>query len=81
MLEPQNDSGQVDRRALQKRPGELLVVHCAVLVALVGLAISNHASPTLISNAVQAEYVTADLKAAAPMQLVAQPAIEAAREN
>jgi hypothetical protein len=80
MLEPQNDSGVASRRA--NKPGELFTVHCAVLAALVGLAISTHASSTLISDAVQAEFVASNMAAQAPMQL-AQPAVVArtAREN
>lgn len=81
MLGPQNDSSLASRRALQK-PGELFLVHCAVVFALVGLAISNHASSTLISEAVQAEYAASNTTVTAPMQL-ARPAVETltAREN
>jgi len=82
MLGPQNDSGESSGRALRSKWGELFVVHFAVLFALVGLAISNQASSTLISDAVQAEFVASDMTAPAPMQL-ARPAVETrtAREN
>jgi hypothetical protein len=73
MLEPQNDSGVASRR---------VAVHCAVLFALVGLAISTHASSALISDAVQAEFVASNMAAPAPMQL-ARPAVvtRTEREN
>ena len=57
MLGPQNDSGLTGGRSLRRGSAELFVVHCAVLFALVGLAISTHASSALISDAVQAEFV------------------------
>jgi hypothetical protein len=81
MLGPQGNSGSAGGAARSKR-SELFIVHCAVLFALVGLAISNQASSTLISDAVQAEFVASDTAAPAPMQL-AQPAVETltAREN
>jgi hypothetical protein len=50
------------------------------LFALFGLAISNHASPTLISDAVQAEYAASNMTSPALMQL-AQPAVVARTER
>jgi hypothetical protein len=82
MVEPQNDSDLTSRGVLRSRSAELFVVHCAVLVGLVGLAISTHASSTLISDAVQAEFVAPNMTVQAPIQL-AQPAVvtRTAREN
>jgi hypothetical protein len=67
---------------MRRRSAELFVVHCAVLCALVGLAISTHASSVLISDAVQAEFVAPNMASPAPMQL-AQPAVvtRTEREN
>ena len=82
MLGPQNDSGSRSQRGGRRGSAELFVVHCAVLVALVGLAISTHASSTLISDAVQAEFVASNAATPAPMQL-ARPAVvtRTEREN
>ena len=78
MVGPQNDSNLAGARS---RRG-MFAVQCAVLFALFGLAISNHASPTLISDAVQAEYAASNMASPAPMQL-AQPAVvtRTEREN
>jgi hypothetical protein len=82
MLEPQDDSGVTGPSALRRRSTKLFVVHCAVLCALVGLAISAHASSALISDAVQAEFVATNMATPAPMQL-ARPAVvtRTEREN
>jgi hypothetical protein len=81
MLEPQNDSGS-SHDVLRRGSAQFFVVHCAVLFALVGLAISTHASAALISDAVQAEFVASNMTTPAPMQL-AQPAVvtRTEREN
>jgi hypothetical protein len=71
MLPPQKDSKNADRR--DKSSG-LLVVNGIVIGALVGLALINRGSSTLISETVQAEFVSPNLGSAAPVQL-AQPAI------
>ena len=81
MLGPQNDSGLTGERTLRRGSAKLFVVHCVVLFALVGLAISTHAS-SAISDAVQAEFVASNMTTAAPMQL-ARPAVvtRTEREN
>jgi len=71
MLPPQNDSDHADRR---NKPPRLLVVNGIIICALVGLALINRGSPALISETVQAEYVSPNLRSAAPVQL-AQPAM------
>ena len=71
MLPPQNDSSNADRR---NKSARLLVVNGIIIVALVGLALINRGSPTLISETVQAEFVSPNLGSAAPVQL-AQPAM------
>ena len=82
MLGPQNDSGLTGERTLRRGSAKLFVVHCAVLFALVGLAISTHASSALISDAAQSEFVASNLATPAPMQL-ARPAVvtRTEREN
>jgi hypothetical protein len=79
MLEPQNDSSSTVGRTLRRGSAELLVVHCALLLGLVGLAISTHASAALISDAVQAEFAS-NVATQAPMQL-ARPAVMARTER
>jgi hypothetical protein len=83
MSKSQNDSGLTVDHRLRRGSAELLVVQCALLLGLVGLAISSHESSTLISDAVQAEFVASNVATTpAPMQL-AQPAVvtRAEREN
>jgi predicted benzoate:H+ symporter BenE len=70
-----NDSIAAARRVFADGSPRFLVVHCAVLFALLGLAIGNSGTSALISETVQAEFVAPDLGAAAPMQL-ARPAVE-----
>ncbi|HTO64749.1 MAG TPA: hypothetical protein VMM15_26270 [Bradyrhizobium sp.] len=79
MLEPQNDSGLTGGRSSRRGSAELFVVNCAVLFAVVGLAIGTHAS-SAISDAVQAEFVASNMTTPAPMQL-AQPAVVARTER
>ncbi len=70
----QIDSNTASQRTPETNSRRLLVVHCAVLFALLGLAIGNSGTSALISDTVQAEFVAPDL-GAAPMQL-ARPAVE-----
>jgi len=53
----------------------LLVVHCTILFAVLGLTIGMSGTPALISDTVQAEYVASNPGSAAPM-LLARPALE-----
>jgi hypothetical protein len=69
MLPPQKDSKNADRR---NKSSGLLVVNGIIICALVGLALINRGSSTLISETVQAEFVSPNLGSAAPIQL-AQP--------
>jgi hypothetical protein len=69
-----NDSSAAGRRVFANGSPRFLVVHCAVLCALIGFAIGNSGTSALISQTVQAEYVAPDL-GAAPMQL-ARPGVE-----
>ena len=71
MLPPQNASNNADRR---NKSAGLLVVNGTIICALVGLALINRGSSTLISETVQAEFFSPNLGSAAPVQL-AQPAI------
>ena len=80
MLEPQNDSSLTVGRTLRRGSAQLVVIHCAVLLGLVGLAISANASSALISDAVQAEFVASNMATSAPMQL-ARPAVMARTER
>jgi hypothetical protein len=73
MLPRQNDSNNADRR---NKPAGLLVVNGIIICALVGLALINRGSSALISETVQAEFVSPNLRSAAPVQL-AQPAMHA----
>jgi hypothetical protein len=70
MLPPQNDSNNADRR----NKSGLLVVNGIIICALVGLALVNRGSSTLITETVQAEFVSPNLGAATPVKL-AQPAV------
>jgi len=69
------DSIIADRRVSGNSLPKLLVVHCAILFAALGLAIGKTGTPALISNSVQAEYVASYPGTAAPM-LLAQPALD-----
>jgi hypothetical protein len=69
-----NDTSAAGPRVFANGSPRFLVVHCAVLSVLLGLAIGNSGTSTLISETVQAEFVAPDL-GAAPMQL-ARPAVE-----
>ena len=70
-----NDSTLFDQRVSGIKSPKLLVVHCAILFAALGLAIGNTGTPTLISDSVQSEFVISDAGSAAPM-LLARPAVE-----
>jgi len=70
-----NDSIMVDQRVSGNNSPRLLVVHCAVLFAILGLAIGKTGTPTLISDSVQAEFVSSNPGSSAPI-LLAQPALE-----
>ena len=69
----QNDSSTTTSRV--SGTSKLLVVNCAVIFALLGLAISKSETQVMISDSVQAEFVAANPGAAAPI-LLAQPALE-----
>jgi len=70
-----NDSIVVDQRVSGNNTPRLLVVHCAILFAIVGLAIGKAGTPALISDSVQAEFVASNPGSGAPI-LLAQPAWE-----
>ena len=53
----------------------LLVVNCAIIVALLGLAIGKSGTQAMISDSVHAEFVAANPGTSAPI-LLAQPALE-----
>jgi len=53
----------------------LLVVNCAIIVALLGLAIGKSGTQAMISDSVHAEFVAANPGTAAPI-LLAQPVLE-----
>jgi hypothetical protein len=76
------DTGLVDQRVSGNSSPRVLVVHCAILFAVLGLAIGKTETPTLISDSVQAEFVASNPTSAAPM-LLARPALETrtARSN
>ena len=70
-----SDSNVADQRVSGTNSPRLLVVHCAILFAVLGLAIGESATPALISDTVQAEFVVSNPGATAPM-LLARPALE-----
>jgi hypothetical protein len=70
MLPPQTRSNNADRRS----KSGLLVVNGIIICALVGLALISRGTSALISQSVQAEFVSPNLGSAAPVQL-AQPAL------
>ena len=70
-----NDSSTADQRVSGNNSPKLLVVHCAILFAVIGLAIGKTGTPTLISDSVQAEFVASNPGSGAPI-LLAQPAWE-----
>jgi hypothetical protein len=69
-----NDSGMVERVS-GNNSLKLLVVHYAILFAVIGLTIGNTGTPTLISDSIQAEFVASNSASAAPI-LLAQPAMD-----
>ena len=70
-----NDSIMVDQRVSGNNSPRLLVVHCAVLFAILGLAIGKSGTQAMISDSVHAEFVAANPGTAAPI-LLAQPVLE-----
>jgi hypothetical protein len=68
------DSNIADQHIGTNSP-RLLVVHCAILFAALGLAMGTGGTPGLISDSVQAEFVAANPGSATPM-LLARPALE-----
>ena len=50
------DSTMADQRVSGNNSPRLLVVHCAVLLAVLGLVIAKSGTPALISDTVQAEF-------------------------
>ena len=70
-----NDSSIADQRVSRNTSPKLLAVHCAILFAVLGLAIGKTGTPTLISDSVQAEFVSSNPGSSAPI-LLAQPALE-----
>jgi len=71
---PQNDSNTAGGRAFESNSPRFLVVHCAVLFGLLGLAFGNGGTAALISATVQAEFVAPE-QSTATVQL-AGPAVE-----
>ena len=69
------DSNMDDQRVSTTSSPRLLVVHCAILFAVIGLAIGQGGTPALISDTVQAEFAASNPGSGAPMQL-ARPALE-----
>lgn len=69
------NSGVADQRTSGNNSPRLLVVHCTILFAVLGLTIGMSGTPALISDAVQAEFVASNPGSAAPM-LLAGPALE-----
>jgi len=69
------DSNMDDQRVSTTSSPRLLVVHCAILFAVIGLAIGKGGAPALISDTVQAEFAASNPGSSAPM-LLAQPALE-----
>jgi hypothetical protein len=64
------------------RTSKLLVVNCAIIFALLGLAIGKSGTQGMISDSVNAEFVASNPGTAVPI-LLAQPAsgIRTARTN
>jgi len=69
------DSSIASQRAAGSNFPKVLVVHCAVLFAVLGLVVGKSATPALISDSVQAEFVASNPGSAPPM-LLAGPALE-----
>jgi hypothetical protein len=69
------DSNTADQRVSGNNSPRLLVVHCALVVAVLGLAIGRSGTPALISDTIQAEFVASTSGSAAPI-LLARPALE-----
>jgi len=69
------DSNMDDQRVARTNSPRLLVVHCAILFAVIGLAIGKAGTPALISDTVQAEFAASNPGSGVPM-LLAQPALE-----
>ena len=69
------DSSVADQRVSRNNSPRLLVVHCTILFAVLGLAIGKSGTQALISDTVQAEYVASNPGSAAPL-LLARPALE-----
>jgi len=70
-----NVSGMADQRVSGNNSPKVLVVHCAILFAVLGLAIGKTGTPTLISDSVQAEFVASNPASTAPI-LLARPALD-----
>ncbi len=64
-----------DQRVSANNSPRLLVVHCTILFAVLGLAVGSTGTPALISDTVQAEFVASNPASPAPM-LLARPALE-----
>jgi len=69
------DSTIADQRVSRNNSPRLLVVHCAILFAVLGLVIGKSGTPALISDTVQAEFVASNSGSVGPM-LLARPAVE-----
>jgi hypothetical protein len=69
------DSSVADQRVSGNNSPRLLVVHCTILFAVLGLVIGKSGTQALISDTVQAEYVASNPGSAAPI-LRARPALE-----
>jgi hypothetical protein len=67
------DSSVAGQRVFGGSSRRLLVVHCAILFALLGLVIGKSGTQALISDTVQAEFAASNPGSATPM-LLAQPA-------
>jgi membrane protein implicated in regulation of membrane protease activity len=78
----QIESTVADQRVSPNNAPRLLIVHCTILFAVLGLAVGISGSPALISDTVQAEFVGFNPASAAPMML-ARPALatQTARAN
>jgi hypothetical protein len=68
-----NDSSTTTPRV--SGASKLFVVNCAIIVALLGLAIGKSGTQAMISDSVHAEFVASNPGAAAPI-LLAQPALK-----
>lgn len=69
------DSSVATQRISGNNSPRLLVVHCTILFAVLGLAIAKGGTQALISDTVQAEYVASNPGSTVPM-LLARPALE-----